>query len=267
MEKKSWIERNASHILLGILFLIILSFYWIPRFTNTISTFWILIFLLLVFFVILGYWINKAPLGILIDNRNKVSLSRLQLVVWTIIILSGFLTMAMYNVANPVEGKWALSIAIPKEMWWLMGISITSLVGSPLIKRVRDGEAVKKLTQDEIDELDGLRRHLMISDAEYRSRLVGKTSIIKTNDEVGKASFWDIFKGEEVSNFNYVDIAKLQMFLFTVVIVIAYLSELSGWIGGTDLNATYEFPGLDPGLVALLGISHTGYLASKGVSK
>ena len=267
MKAIKWIEKNGSPILLVLLSLIIVSFYWIPRFANNTRTFSIMLFLLLAFFVILGYWVNKSPMGILIDKRNKVSLSRLQLVVWTIIILSAFLTMAMYNVANPDEEKGALSIAIPSELWWLMGISITSLVGSPLLKQVRDGEADKKLTQDEIDELDGLRRHRMISDTEYRSRLVGKTSVIQTNDDVKKASFWDIFKGEEVTNYNYVDIAKLQMFLFTVIIVIAYLADLFHWFKMTELTNTYEFPSLDPGIVALLGISHTGYLASKGVSK
>src|SRR4051812_25502858 len=42
---------------------------------------------------ILGLWT-----GLLIDEQNKMSLSRLQMMLWTIIVLSGFLTVALCNI-------------------------------------------------------------------------------------------------------------------------------------------------------------------------
>ena len=37
----------------------------------------------------------------------------------------------------------ALSIAVPQELWLLMGIAATSLIGSPLIKGVKKGQPVE----------------------------------------------------------------------------------------------------------------------------
>jgi len=75
---------------------------------------------------ILGLW-----RGLLVDERNKMSLSRLQMILWTIIVLSGFLTVALLNIRSRQAD--ALSITVPPQLWLLIGISTTSLIGAPLI--------------------------------------------------------------------------------------------------------------------------------------
>jgi hypothetical protein len=97
---------------------------------------WLSVLALLgLFALIVGHGVTGLWLGFLIDTRNKVSLSRLQMLAWTILILSGFLAAVMVNIDNHQSDP--LSIAIPSELWVLMGISTASLVGSPLIMAVK----------------------------------------------------------------------------------------------------------------------------------
>ena len=53
--------------------------------------------LMAVFTTIAGHGVLGLWLGLLIDERNKMSLSRLQMITWTIVVLSGFVTAALWN--------------------------------------------------------------------------------------------------------------------------------------------------------------------------
>src|SRR5215813_11275394 len=80
-----------------------------------------------------GYW-----RGLLIDQRNRISLSRLQASLWTLITSSSYASAAFFNIrfgqADP------LMIAIPAGIWVLMGISATALVGAPLIHNYKQNQ-------------------------------------------------------------------------------------------------------------------------------
>jgi hypothetical protein len=71
-------------------------------------------------------------LGWLIDEQYTMSLSRLQMFLWTIVVLSGFLTAVFVNIKIGFYSS-AVNIRIPEEVWLVMGISTTSLVGASLI--------------------------------------------------------------------------------------------------------------------------------------
>jgi hypothetical protein len=122
-----------------------------------------------------------------------------------------------------------LSVAIPNEVWVLLGISTTSLVASPLIK-----------TQ--------------------------KQERIQTNSTVQEAKLSDFFRGEEGSDFLKLDLSKVQMFYFTVIVIGAYAVALAN-VFTTTQTAITSLPTLDGGVVALLGVSHAGYLTNKAVPK
>ena len=111
---------------------------------NKIASWVLNLTLIGVFIFVAGKAVTGLGWGALIDDRNKISLSRLQLIIWTIVILSAFLTAALSNVRSEVVDP--LAIAIPLQLWILMGISTTSLVGSPLIKNQKTQE--KKVTGD-----------------------------------------------------------------------------------------------------------------------
>jgi hypothetical protein len=59
---------------------------------------WIAVMILLTAFLsIAGKGVTGFWWGALIDDRNMMSLSRLQIILWTIVVLSGFLAAAMTN--------------------------------------------------------------------------------------------------------------------------------------------------------------------------
>src|SRR5262245_16717810 len=65
---------------------------------NELLTWLIIVALFLAFLFVVGQGITGRLQGLLIDERNKMSLSRLQLVLWTLVILSGLLTIALSNI-------------------------------------------------------------------------------------------------------------------------------------------------------------------------
>jgi hypothetical protein len=54
------------------------------------------------------------------------------------------------------------------------------------------------------------------------------------------------------------------MFFFTLILVLAYAVAIGTAFTGTEPKID-NFPALDPGMVALFGISHAGYLVHKAV--
>jgi len=76
-----------------------------------------------------------------------------------------------------------------------------------------------------------------------------------------------MFQGDEVANTTFIDLAKVQMFFFTIIAVVCYALWLFIQIGKNDAAGLSEFPKLSDGLIALLGISHAGYLTDKSVDK
>lgn len=193
-----------------------------------------------------GVWIRKSPLGILVDSRNRMSLSRLQIVAWTWLLTSAFLAVAI------AEGT--MNILLDPEVWALMGISVASAAGSVIVKGTKAGQ-----------EPDTSR--LPPSDQEAATQQP-RLGMLAKNPESKKPSLAELFMGEELTDQKYVDISKVQMFLFTVVILCGYGWTLWGWDLKTAAAAgTYHFPSLSEGLVVLLGISHAGYLTVKAAPK
>jgi hypothetical protein len=75
-----------------------------------------------------------------------------------------------------------------------------------------------------------------------------------------------MFTGDETANGSHLELGKIQMFFFTFVLVMAYAVAL----GSLFLNSSGKidsFPVFDAGMIALLGISHAGYLVNKAVPR
>ncbi len=290
--------------------------------TKVLTFNWLLLlaasFLFLVWLGLLG---KAHPFGILIDTRNKFSLSRLQLILWLTLIASsiGIAFLQNYKIPSPTltiyftgafEGSFqipadcrtgdvlfdercrpaALSeqlqtlnieniqgnlgqllrdgdqmqitpptaehaaatfeiqsqsdesapegrdFNIPDEILLLLGISTTSLVGSPLLKSIRDQSA---------DE----------------------PSKIARNAKQKEARFSDFVMGEETQNRDQIDLAKVQMLYLTLVLVVAYGVALAEMFQTNAGSVITQFPPVASGVILLLGISHTGYLADKALPK
>jgi len=230
---------------------------WAWRPTAHAAKFLIIYMLLLVAFAaIAGHVITGVWRGVLIDSRNKISLSRLQMLMWTVLVLAGFLVAVLINIRRTSS---PLSIQLPEQLWALLGISTASLVGSPLIKNSKTNE--KPNTEATAKTL-----------AEMANQGVDITHVkaegkILVNEKPEDASWADIFKGEETGNGANLDLAKIQMFFFTLVTWSVYALALGNLLRNlVHTNAAITaFPPVDGSMVALLAISHAGYLANKAV--
>src|SRR5271157_3923684 len=49
---------------------------------------------MVVYLLFLGRWISGRPLGVLVNERNLMSLSRFQMLLWTVLLLSAFFAIA-----------------------------------------------------------------------------------------------------------------------------------------------------------------------------
>ena len=267
-------KRVASWILVSIIVLIPLVA-WLCR--PIVG--WVVSALLLVAFIVtLGLAITCRASGILINEQNVFSLARLQAALWTVIILSAYIVGVVVRIAHNVPAP--LDIGIDQHLWTLMGISVTSLIGSPLIsatkyQKVPDpGETAK--TAAALVATGNIATLQTTSDATAADKVKQVTDTMHTtklgtlyaNPTLSDASFSDIFEGDEIGNAAQIDLGKVQMFFFTVIIALSYCISIGSALAAikTDTpNPISQFPVLSEGMLALLGISHAGFLVNKGV--
>ncbi|HEU5226862.1 MAG TPA: hypothetical protein VFU49_03545 [Ktedonobacteraceae bacterium] len=223
---------------------------------------WLAILLLLTFFIALaangvtGNW-----RGALIDNRNRISLSRFQMLLWTILILSAYLaaTLANMKVTPDLTGTGNLfSVAIPSGLWLLMGIATTSLVAAPLILSTKTTKTPDEQQKDNTLKLLA-NQHVDVGNDNVIDR--GQIIAYATPDN---ARWADLFTGEEVGNAAQFDLSKIQLFYFTFILILVYGIALATIFAGPGPTIK-ALPDIDQGILALLGISHAGYLTSKAI--
>ena len=236
--------------------------------------FWLIFLTTLTLLILLGARITSSWRGLFIDARCKVSLSRLQIIFWTITLMSAIVWFSLQSNVS--------SVHIPQSLWALLGISGLSAVGSEVIKGTKAAGAE--------DNGNALLKTLRVSDE-------NKMGLLHKNKKISDARFIDIFKGEELVDHTTVDITKIQMFLITGFVFAVYIFAILG--SETQLHAClngqqpyaldlcqyaagnepkdeagnplkpggYTLPALTEGLVALLAISHAGYLSFKATPK
>jgi hypothetical protein len=220
---------------------------------------WILVAVLMIAFVaVLGVATNGRAAGILINEQKLMSLSRFQMVLWTIIIVSGYFVIAIGRigeVANP------LLVGIDPNVWILLGISATSLVGSPMLLSNKK----QKEPADKTKSFGAANKAYGYTQEVIDANRVG---VLYGNADVSEARFTDIFEGDEIANTTFIDVAKVQMFFFTAVVAIAYSAELLHLIMVSNLAVdNVALPLIDEGLVTLMGISNAGYLGAKMITQ
>jgi hypothetical protein len=209
--------------------------------------------ILLLLMMLIGKAIVGLPFGVLISDLNVVSLARFQMALWTVLILSAYLAHALARIRKG-DGMDALDVAIDSHLWVLMGISTTSLVASPLILNQK---------KDEVPD-DGVTAKTAAASGEAESTVTANSQgIVYANTAKADARLTDMFQGDEIGNTTHVDLAKVQMFYFTIIAVVVFFAAVfHNLLVDGDLT---RLPTLSEGFVALLGISHAGYLGSKGV--
>jgi hypothetical protein len=187
----------------------------------------------------LGHKARKSGWGMFVDGRGRFSLTQMQLMLWTVVVLSLIIGVFVGRlVYEPSRAAGALNFAIPNELLLVMGISIGSAAVSTAIKTNKDAA----------------------TGGTGSSPVVATRELTETSPAPAQALMVEEGTGADQA----IDIAKFQNFWFTLILITAYISTAIATIvdAGTADELT-ELPGFDATFVTLLGISHAGYLAGK----
>jgi hypothetical protein len=214
----------------------------------------------------LGLSTKGRVAGIWIDTRNRVSLARAQVTLWTMVVLSGYLVLSMFNIgfAAVLQSPEALVSyhafpSIPESVAVALGISTASTMLSALILGTKDKEPELNFAGAQDPATRG-------------AAFFGvQTTGLDKRAIPAQASLTDIFMGEENANSDTVDVARLQNVLITITLVFGFFSLLLEWMSDikmvTMLNAReaifQSLPQLGATFTSLLGLSHATYLISK----
>jgi hypothetical protein len=211
----------------------------------------------------LGLGTKARIAGIWIDERNRVSLARAQVTLWTIVALGGFAAIALFNVG--LGGPTAFP-QIPASIAAALGIAFASPMISALILNTKDFGApgspsalLKRVGAATPGSNDFSNRSLGVD--------VPATDPLETRNIPADASLADVFVGEHVSDAGQVDISRLQNVVLTVTLVLGYFAMLIDQLRSIPpeslLSGVSSLP--DPGgaFTSVLLISHAAYLGTK----
>jgi hypothetical protein len=213
--------------------------------------------------IALGLGTKARIAGIWIDERNRVSLARAQVTLWTIVALGGFAAIALFNVG--LGGPTAFP-QIPASIAAALGIAFASPMISALILNTKDFGAagspsalLKRVGAGMPGSNDFSSRNVRVE--------ASVTDPLETRDVPSSASLADVFVGEHVSDSDQVDISRLQNVALTVTLVLGYfamlINQLQNIPAETLLSGVASLP--DPGgaFTSVLLISHATYLGTK----
>lgn len=202
----------------------------------------------------LGAALKGTWLGVLIGSRNRLSLARLQLYIWTTIILCLFYVVSLMLV-GAAPGEFLVP-HLSTNIFLLLGISIGTLPVSGLILKAKE-------TQQASD------------DAISRAAVDGHRGLVEQRSSPEDWSVLDFFRGEEIADAQSVDPSRFQNLLFTIALATVFI----GWCGSrlwavylpapgwSDWAENTVFPTLNATFLSLLAISHAAYLGFKGISR
>jgi hypothetical protein len=172
----------------------------------------------------------KNALGILIDSRGRYSLTQLQIVVWSVVVISlvaGVLWIRLRQGASE-----PLGFSIPDQLLLVLGISTGSTVTATAVKASKDAAHPEAVSASGPGDPPRLSQIFLLEEG-------------KLADQV-------------------VDVTKYQNFWITVLLVAAYVVSAASMIikagAASDITA---LPGFSDTFVILLAVSHAGYLAGK----
>jgi hypothetical protein len=199
--------------------------------------------------------------GAFIDNRNRISLSKLQAILWTVIIFSAMMSASCFNASLPNGSSAIAGIVVDPKLWALLGISMTTGVGTPLI--LSGKTKYMPLPQELVDTRTNLQTLTGVSPAN-----VGADGHVLVKADQMDARWSDIVRGDDVGNADTMDFSKVQQLYFTLLTVLIFLLALAKSFGdaGTNHSIIGQLPVPDAGFLGLLAVSGAGYLAYKGIS-
>ncbi|GAA3339470.1 hypothetical protein GCM10020358_23380 [Amorphoplanes nipponensis] len=194
--------------------------------------------------VLVGRVVTGRVSGLPVDARGRYSLTHLQIALWTIVILSLIMGAA---VGRMVHGLPPLGFHIPGELLAVMGISLGSGVLTTVTKATKDAARPESVA------------------ASIPKRLMDKSRLTTAEQAEWRPRFWQIYMQEEGTFADeVVDIGKLQNFLITLVLVLAYTVAVWQALDAAGTAAKFDaLPGFAGSFLTLLAVSHGAYVAAK----
>jgi hypothetical protein len=225
--------------------------------------------------MVAGIMIHSRVDGILIDDRNRISLSRFQWVVWLILILGSYFAEVIWNITQGTAFP-----VIQTQLLALLGISSGTAVVSNVITENKKTTPPPPAMPAEAPSAGGsgpTTRTTVSSGPMVAAtappappathRTVGSMA---ANSAPVVASWRDLFLGDEEATYRTVDISRLQKLIITVLLAAVYVTFLWTALGKAAPGLGLAMPtfGDDTnGFLWLLGISHGAYLAQKTTPK
>ena len=180
---------------------------------------------------------SKSVIGILIDERGRCSLNRLQLVMWTLLIFSTLLALACSSAGFELA-------AIPDTYLPLLGISAATGVVAGAVKAGK-----------ELDPTVVVQRRGEV--AESAGKLVAPQEATPSSVKTTRIRwhFGQMFLEEEGQGMDkVVSVTKFQGFILTIALGIWFV---------VSVVAQGTFPKMTDDVLYLLGISHAAYVGGK----
>jgi len=161
----------------------------------------------------------------LMDGRGKYSLSRLQILLWTALVVGGYC-----GIAFPKVGF----VDIPPEVLGLLGITLcsTAIKANQMRTGKTENEAqrsreITESAQNEMLRLLGIEQPERLS-VDERTALLGHLSedecaVLNQQIEQRRQPSWmNLFTQEQKGTEYLIDIGKLQMFAWTIAALVIY---------------------------------------------
>jgi hypothetical protein len=227
---------------------------------------WVLqIGLLLLFSLALGKSKGRGALGVVIDEASRVSLSRVQAFIWSVLLIGGIATAVTVNVARgcqtpaggvtPVDGSCAgspFAIDLPNQLLILAGISaLTAGISAVVTVRGLTRETRWTGSPEQIAQMDELG---------YLPR-----GIVAAKTSASRATLGDLVRGFTVIDNPGIDLTRVQFLALTLVLSGGYAVTFAQGLSQNVHQPIDAFPGFSSGLTILFGMSAGLYLGVKAV--
>jgi hypothetical protein len=196
-----------------------------------------------------------------IDNRNRMSLSKLQVILWTVAIFSALLSASCFNAGSQGDFTTVMGITVDPKLWGLLGISITAAVGQTVALSTKGS----RIPQD--DELNDTKQNLQAATGVPIANIQSNGHVL-TKVNLADARWSDLIHGDDVGNADMIDFSKVQQLYFTLLTLLIFgLAVGDEFMASAKGGAAItQLPAPDAGFLGLLAASGAGYLVYKGMS-
>jgi hypothetical protein len=206
--------------------------------------------------ITVGHGVNGRLAGVFIDSRNRMSLSRFQMVIWSMLVIAAIWSALAWNVAESPDHTAGEFKNFPEQLFLVLGLASFTGIASPILlsqKRSKDPDPDQYAAQ-----LANLQK------AGTDTGRIGNDGMVVTKASPADASWADLFQGDETGNLSSPDVGKLQNFLFTLILVATYAGALFEAFAKARPGAVApDFPPFSETMTIFLTISHAAYLSTK----